>query len=217
MNRLQKAIFKTLAYADVFDYPLKAKEIWRFLISSEKFDIKEVQQQLSQPQSFFQQQGVYYFLSGRRQIINARKKREAWSRKKLKKAVKIARWLKLIPWIKMVGVTGALAMKNSDQEDDLDFLIITAHDRLWLTRLLSVVLIELVAARRRPGDQKVRDKICLNMFLDEVHLKIPQKEQDLFTAHEICQLRQLWDKNGIYQKFIVQNQWFKKYLANWKN
>ena len=28
-----KAILRTLAYADVFDYSLKALEIWRYLIS----------------------------------------------------------------------------------------------------------------------------------------------------------------------------------------
>jgi len=109
-----------------------------------------------------------------------------------------------------------LAMENSNENDDIDLLIITSKSRLWLTRFLTVILLELVANRRHPADKEVKDKICLNMFLDEGHLEVPKKEQDLFSAHEVCQLKVLWDKNGIYQKFLKANLWSKKFLPNWK-
>jgi len=54
------------------------------------------------------------------------------------------------------------------------------------------------------------------MFLDESHLAVPKKEQDLFSAHEVCQLKPLWERNEIYQKFIETNRWAEKYLPNWK-
>lgn len=216
MNQVFQAILRTLVYADVFDYPLTRQEISKFLISESPQKIPD------RPQGVAQKNG-FYFLAGREKIAAIRKKREKWSKDKLKIAQRIAGWLKLIPTIKMVAVTGALAMENSDKNDDIDLLIVTGRHRLWLTRLLTVLLVELVARRRRPGDlpagrqgKNVRDKICLNMFLDEDHLAVPKNEQDLFSAHEVCQLRPLWSKDHGYQNFLDSNLWVKKFLANWK-
>ncbi len=116
----------------------------------------------------------------------------------------------------MVAVTGALAMENSNKEDDIDLMIVASKNRLWLARLLTILLIELVADRRRPQDSQVKDKICLNMFLDEAHLALPKKERDLFSAHEVYQMKVLWEKEGIYQKFLKENLWARKFLPNWK-
>jgi hypothetical protein len=225
MKSLSQAILRTLTYADIFDYPLTADEICWFLISEKKQneirrasntqdDIKKELAKKSHFLSPISYHDGFYFLKGRKKTIDLRKKREQWSQKKLQIALRVARWLRLIPWIKMVAVTGALAMKNADQKDDIDLLVVTNKNRLWLSRLLVVFLVELIAQRRHPGDKDVRNKICLNMFLDEAHLKIPKKEQDLFTAHEVVQLNPLWDKDEVYQKFLRVNQWVEKYLPN---
>ncbi len=215
MKPLSKAIFRTLAYADVFDYPLKKEEIWQFLLSDIGYRISDIEKALEKLPRTAKKEG-YYYLRGRRRLVSLRQKRARWSREKLKIGQRVANWLKFIPTIKMVAVTGALAMANTDKEDDIDLMIVTTKNRLWLTRLLAVLLIEVVASRRRPGDQKARDKICLNMFLDEVHLAIPKKERDLFSAHEVGQMKVLWEKDGTYPKFLKANQWVKQYLPNWK-
>lgn len=220
MNDLQKAILKTLAYADVFDYPLTLKEIQLFLIASpeENYSLKEIEKEINKPElhSLIDSQKNYFFLKNRQEIISLRQKRSFYSSQKLHLAKKTANWLKLIPFIKMVGITGNLAMNNADENDDIDLLIITGGKRLWLTRLLTIFLIELVSKRRRPGDKEVKDKICLNMFLDEEHLALPKNERNLFTAHEVYQLKILWQRKDIYQKFLKENQWCKNFLPNWK-
>ena len=220
MNDLQKAILKTLAYADVFDYPLTLKETQLFLIaSSEKnYSLEEIKKEIDKPElhPLIDSQKNYFFLKNREKIVSFRQKKSFYSSQKLDLAAKTADWLKLIPFIKMVGITGNLAMGNADKNDDIDLLIITGKKRLWLTRLLTIFLTELVAKRRRPGDKEVKDKICLNMFLDEEHLALSKKEQNLFTAHEVCQLKILWQKDNIHQKFLKENQWCKNFLPNWK-
>lgn len=218
MKILERAIFKTLVYADIFDYPLTASQIGQFLIAKKKASRLVIDQALNfmVKKKRLGSLGRFYFLPGKQMIVAKRLKREKLSLQKIKIALRVARWLKLIPTVKMVAVTGALAMNNSAQNDDIDLLIVTTKNRLWLTRLLTVLLTELIASRRRPGNCRVKNKICLNMFLDEAHLKVPEKEQDLFIAHEVCQLKPLWDRGNVYQKFISQNQWFQKYLANWK-
>jgi len=206
----------TLAYADIFDYPLKASEIRRYLISDKKIDFKNFQKELSQSSKLADKQGDYFFLKGRKKIVAIRKQRENQGQKKLIIARRTTNWLKMIPTIKMIGVTGALAMNNAREDDDIDILIVTSKNRLWLTRFLVVLLTELVARRRHPNDKETRDKICLNMFLDEKCLGVPEKERDLFTAHEVCQLVPIYDRNGTYKKFLEKNLWVKKYLPNWK-
>lgn len=214
MNSLSKSILRTLAYADVFDHPLTTEEIHRFLIEK-KASLKQVEAVLSQLSKINSQTG-FCFLKGKKKIVSLRKKRERASEKKLKLAQRVGDWLRLIPWIRLVGVTGALSMKAAKEQDDIDLLIVTARNRLWLTRLLAVLLVELVAKRRRPGDKEVKDRICLNMFLDEDHLGVPRKERDLFSAHEVCQLMVLWEKGRTYQKFLKGNQWVAKFLPNWR-
>lgn len=214
MIKLQKAILKTLSYADVFDYPLTLTELHKFLIGT-KASINDLAKALTEIKEVTQD-GQFFFLKKRPKIVQIRQKRFGWSQNKLKIAQKVVKYLKLIPFIKMVAVTGNLAMNNAEQKDDIDLLIVTSQNRLWLTRLLTVFLMELVANRRRPKDQEVEDKICLNMFLAENYLQVPKKEQNLFSAHEVFQAKLLWERERAYQKFLKANQWAQKYLPNWK-
>jgi len=214
---MRKEILRTLAYADIFDYPLTAEELYRFLIANKTFPfllLEDILKQIKQNDEQIETDGEYFFLKGRKKIVNIRQKRKKWSEQKVKIAQRVARWFKLISWVKMVGITGALAIENADENDDIDLLIVTSKNRLWLTRLLAVFLVELIASRRRPRDINVKDKICLNMFLDEEHLGVPKNEQDLFSAHEVCQLKPLWERNNCYQRFLKANLWVKKYLAS---
>jgi len=214
MIKLQKAILKTLSYADVFDYPLTLPELHQFLIGT-KASINDLAKALTEIKEVTQD-GQFFFLKKRPKIVQIRQKRFRWSQNKLKIAKQVAKYLKLTPFVKMVAVTGNLAMSNAEQKDDIDLLIVTSQNRLWLTRLLAVFLVELVANRRRPHDQEVEDKICLNMFLAENYLQVPKKEQNLFSAHEVFQAKLLWERKRTYQKFLKANQWAQKYLPNWK-
>ena len=222
---LEEAILKTLVYANIFDYPLKEKEIWQRLISESGISPRpEARPEWNQEfrmavrnlchnslTGFYR---GYYFLPRRKKIVQIRQVREKWSHGKLKKAQQVASLLKFIPTVKMVAVTGNLAVENCKRDDDIDLLIVASPGTLWLTRFLATFLLEIIGQRRRPGQKNVRDKICLNMFLDEDHLQIPQEEQDLYVAHEVVQLKPLWERDRTCQKFLVANLWVKKYLPN---
>jgi len=232
MKILQKTILAVLVYHDIFNYPLKEQEIRRFLVQIRnhsvvkgnlvkmrdkfKFSKSQIQNSLKllQKKEKVVKQDNYYCLSGREGIINLRKRREKYSKEKIKIAEKVVKVLKIIPWIKMIAVTGALAMNNSSKDDDIDFLVITAKNRLWLTRLLMVIVLEILDKRRRPDHKKVKDKICLNMFLDETVLSLSKDKQSLFTAHEIIQMKPIFNKDYIYERFLQSNLWVKNYLPN---
>ena len=219
-EKWQEAILKTLSYHNIFDYPLTFQEIKQFFIKPSFLKSQPVLISLAvNLKKLIKEKKVakrkeFYFLFGRKKIVDLRKSRKKISRQKIKKAQKIIKIINFIPWLKMIAISGALAMSNADKDDDIDFFIITANNRLWLTRLLIIIILEIFGQRRRPQQTKVKDKVCLNMFLDEKALVLAKTKRNLFTAHEICQLKPIFNRQQTYEKFINQNQWLKKYLAN---
>jgi len=146
--------------------------------------------------------------------VHTRKRREKYSVQKWIIARRIARVLRMIPTIQLIGVTGALSLNNATQDDDIDLFFIVDEGTLWLSRLLSTIVVELLGVRRRPRDTEVKNKICLNMFITEDSLELPAGEHDAFAAHEIIQMKPLWDRSGAYRKFLQANSWVKTFLPN---
>ncbi|MBI4990527.1 hypothetical protein HZB96_00355 [Candidatus Gottesmanbacteria bacterium] len=210
--KIETAAVETICYSDIFDYPLTEEEIWKWLIKikNQKSKIKNTIKNLK----LIEKKDNYYFFCGRDKIINLRKERKKYSQQKLKIASKVINIIKIIPSVKLIGITGALAVDNAKKSDDIDLLIISSKDLLWTTRLLITLLIEITGMRRHPGESNVNNKICLNMFVDENYLEIPKKEQDLFSAHEVAQMKLIWDRDDTYYKFLKANDWVRRYLPN---
>lgn len=220
MTPVKAAILKTLCYADIFNYPLKKNEIHRWLISPQPVSKKLLFKSLSSTPYISRHQG-YYFIKPNKSSVSLRKKHALFSRSKLILANKAANYLKIIPFINLIAVTGALSMNNSHAHDDIDLFIITQKNRLWLTRLLSVIILELFHLRRRPStpvsdpDRNIiNNKICLNLFLDETSLSLSSSRRQLYTAHEVVQIKPLYDKKNTYHQFLFSNSWVRKFLPH---
>lgn len=213
---MEKAILKTLIYADIFDYPLKGYEVYKWLIERQTSLIK-LEQALNKliKRRKIQFYKDYYFLKNNKELVNKRRKRQKYSQKFLIRAKILTRILKIIPWIKLVGVSGGLTLDNSDKKDDIDLFLITEKNRLWLSRICAIFLFDLLSIRRT-ARMKLTDtvgKFCVNAILDEDHLE--QKFKDLYTAHEVLQMKLLWQRNGTYSKFLAENEWVFQFLPNW--
>ncbi len=224
---MHNSILRTLAYADIFDYPLTHRELHHWSVSTpphviparpeQSRRVKARQSSLTRRSSLIR--NLYLTLPGRDHIISLRKSRHKWSQPKLQIAKRVGKWLSYIPWIKLVAITGALAMNNSDENDDIDLMIITSSNRLWLTRLLVIPLLEILGIRRRPLHSSFlilnsNNKICLNLWLDETALSVPANQRNLYTAHEVAQIKPIVNKDHTYQKFLSANSWLNSYLPN---
>ncbi len=221
MTKAQKAALKTLAYADIFDYPLTITEIHKWLISDKAIESSVLEAQL-RGRTLKDSSGIshlkinkvsYYHLPGQSSTIKTRQSRQRFSLIKLKKAQKIVNFIKLIPSVKMIAITGALAMNNSNHDDDIDLMIVTKTNCLWLTRFLVNSFLDLFNLRRKPHQTKIQDKFCVNLLLDESALII-RSPRNLYTAHEIAQIKPLHNKDQAYQKFITVNSWVSKFLPH---
>lgn len=213
---VRESFLATVAYADIFDYPLTPEEcdIWRIRVPHTASRIHG----WSNTVTILKKHGkIFYCLRKNKSIIDKLEDRARWSVKKINIAQRMARILRFIPTIRLIGVTGGLAMYNAEKDDDIDIFCIVASGTLWISRFLAVAFMEAFGRRRRPADVRVKDKICLNMFMSESALCVPAQEQDLYTAHEVLQMRVLWERGGVYRAFLRANGWVRNFLPNaWK-
>ncbi|OGK14934.1 hypothetical protein A2690_01530 [Candidatus Roizmanbacteria bacterium RIFCSPHIGHO2_01_FULL_39_12b] len=158
-----------------------------------------------------------YASTKNKKFINIRRQRQNYSLSKLKIAESTATILSGIPQVKLVGLSGSVAMMNAKKSHDIDLFIITSSNNLWTGRLLALLALQLLGTRRGYGEKKVKNKICCNLFFDGRNVILPVYKQSLYTAHEVLQMIPLVSKNNTYQKFIEKNSWVFKTFPNAKN
>lgn len=200
-----------LAYSDIFDYPLTLEEVWFYAVHK-PLTKREVESLLSNSELVKEKDG-YYCFTGRQEIIKRRIIRKHVSKRKQEIAKDIAGILASIPTIYFIGISGGLAMNNTDADDDIDFFIITKKDTIWITRLLFLVFLIFMGKWRKRTDTDAKDKICINMLLDESHISL-SAQKDIYLAHEVVQVIPLIQRRNIYSKFIETNIWVRNFLPN---
>lgn len=193
-----------LLYHDIFDYPLSAEDFPKWLPNS-KAILKE------KPTITFS--NGFYMLEGKEHLAAKRKKAEKISIQKLFLAQKAAKILAFLPSIQMVGLTGSLAMKNARAGSDIDMLLITKNQNLWTTRILAYFMLKFFGISvRKAGEREEKNKLCLNMWMDESDLYF--NKQNIFTAHEVAQIVPLINKNHSFERLIHINKWIYDYWPN---
>lgn len=200
-EKLLHSIFHTLAYADVFDYPLRAPEVYRYLTST-KASIEEVARALAD-ESLFSQSGEFFTLRGRDEIVETRRRREQVAVRLWPKAARYGRILAKLPFVRMVAITGSLAMNNTDEGKDVDFMIVTAPNHLWTCRALALLIARVA---RLEGLS-----LCPNYLVTTNALEL--HERSLYVAHELAQMVPLSGRE-IYDEICRLNTWMYDYLPN---
>lgn len=224
----RKSVLVTLAYFDVFDIPLKTGEVLRYLIipveergkTNQPSDFNPtllvIQKELDQLvlENLVFTDGVHYFLFDRQYLVPLRFRKEKFARKKWRLAIKAAKWLRLVPYLRGVFASGSLALDNTEELSDLDFLIVAKNGRIWLARFLVTGLLSLLRFRRRGTDKIAPDKICLNHYLSDGSLKMAF--QSIYTAQLYNCLTPLYLKeDDLVEKFRKTNDWVLKYFRVW--
>lgn len=203
LESLQQAVFKTVAYSDIFDYPLTFAQLHRYLegvpISAEKLQ-SLIDHDL--PAQLRHSDG-YITLAHRAELIEKREARSALSQQIWPEARRYGRLLTKLPYVRMVAVTGSLAVDNSDPQGDIDYFIVTASGRLWLTRALVIAVVRLAARR---GVQ-----LCPNYLVSEDGLDTFQRT--LYTAREMTQMVPLSGLSTYYHMRQL-NSWTNRFLPN---
>jgi hypothetical protein len=210
---MDECIINTLAYFDVFDYPLTFSEIKKYLCCPQELTDNDLYKILQSISVIQEQEGFYYFL-GRNQIVEKRIERNERSFQKFAKAKIIGKILSTIPTIEYIGVSGSLSMNNASESDDIDLFFITKKNTLWITRLTVNIVLFVLQQKRGRLQKNVKDKICPNMFMQVNDLTFKKKRRTLYTGHELVQLKTLFNRNYTYELLLAKNKWVYKLFPN---
>lgn len=229
IEKIREAIVKTIAFFDLFDYPVTAWEIWRLglwqnnrinyndligILSSEPHPNPPLRKGRELSETISHKNG-FYFLQGRNAIIKKRMGRYNLSDKKFKRAIIIARIFKFIPWVKMIALSNVIGAHNLKKQSDIDLFVITKPKRIWLTRFFCAGLMSILGLRPKPG--KEENKICLNFYISEADLNLEKfmlEKIDIYFIYWLACLVPIYNKDDSYDKFIKVNNWLKEYLPN---
>lgn len=216
---LGKNIVATVTYYDVMDFPVTAFEVWKHLLEHDRdqgtlgqpVSLGEVWSMLHSEQfaGRVSEHHGFYFLPGRQALVAERIQSEKLSVKKLKRMRQLAGILAFVPYVRMIGATGSLAMKHGGRGSDWDMFVVLRAGRIWMGRTVLTGFLHLIGKRRH--GRNISNRACLNYFVTDDSLEIATK--DLYSAHEYRYLIPLLSF-PLFQIFELKNRWIREYQPN---
>jgi len=195
---------KIIIFFDLFDCPLTLFEIYKYL--NKELSLEQLTGVLSAHDSDLSQKNGFYYLRGREDIVSTRASRYNYSRRKYKSAHNFIRILKHLPFIKVIALANSIGPHNLRDGSDIDMFIISAPRRIWMTRFVLASMAKLL--NRRPTSSNKRDKICLSFYITTNSLCLKNlmlPGGDPYFFYWLRSLVLLYNKDGVYEKFLVAN------------
>lgn len=205
MSEIKENILATLAYFDLFNYPLTSAEIYLFL--KNRYDQNEYEDTvkcLVGSRSVFQFDR-FYSLKNDATLIARRRAGNKKASELIKIAGKVSDMLIKFPYVRGIAISGSLSKNFADENSDIDLFIITAPNRLWIARTLMHAFKKLTYLVNK------QDYFCMNYYIDEQQLEIVEKT--IYTAIEVVTLIPL-QGDIQFERFYSANAWTRDYLPN---
>jgi predicted nucleotidyltransferase len=205
VNAARENILATLAYFDIFKYPLTSGEIYLFLKNKyNQSDFERALKYLVAGQSVYQFSN-FYTLRNDHELIIRRYNGNKKAAELIKIAAKVGDMLIKFPYVRGIAISGSLSKNFADENSDIDLFIITAKNRLWIARTLMHAFKKLTYLVNK------QDYFCMNYYIDEDQLEI--KEKTIYTAIEVVTLIPL-QGDTVIEQFYAANSWTREYLPN---
>lgn len=224
---LEKAIYDTLRYFDLFEMPLTSTQVWRCLIidpqgempvrwgGHKQVGLQDVQKTLVDSewlQGRVQTQWGYWFLSGRDHLVRICLDRHVRAQMKWKVLLRVARFLAVLPFVRALAGSGSLAIDNTKKSSDLDLFVIVKSGRIWTARLLLLTVTQLLGRRRKYWNVQAPDMVCLNHYISDEHLKMSSQVVNLYTAVQYTLHVPLSGLGTLHQFQAVNAGWIHRYV-----
>ena len=213
---MEESIYETLHYFALFSYPPTIEELWTFLKKkTSKKNVKQLVYMLSKSKKLITDTYANRVtLAGYPSFFSMQKRRNRITEEKKKKVGLYMKILSYIPWIQLVGYSGSVSMNNAVEADDIDVFIIAKSQRLWTARFCAVLTALLLRIKRPRNVKYAANTVCLNLFFDERDMHIPPIKQTAYVAHEVLQMKVIFQKYRTYMHFIESNDWVFTFYPN---
>jgi len=198
LSTQQISILKTLAYFDMFQYPISKEEISQFTDQPvDEATLKETVTNLVSMGMLFEIDG-FLSLHNDPSLVERRKAGNLRAKSLLQTAYRIAGFLHTFPFVRGVGISGSLSKNFADEDADIDFFIITQSNRLWLARTFMHLFKKLTFLSGK------QHWYCMNYYIDEDALVI--NEKNIYTATEVVTLIPVCG-DVAFRNFYSANDW----------
>jgi predicted nucleotidyltransferase len=87
---------------------------------------------------------------------------QSWQEQNQRTLARAVGLLRATPFVEMIALTGSMAEGRARAESDIDLFIQTKPGRIWTTRVMVTVIIQLAGIRRT--ETKIVGRICLNWY-----------------------------------------------------
>jgi hypothetical protein len=205
---LEREIIRTISYFDVFTYPLTKAQLASFLAcaiaADSQFD--KVLHRLMQKELVHFSQGYFYLSTRTAEIVASRLENERRAYTMLKRARWVSFFLKQVPFVRAVFLTGSLSKHVMPHKGDIDFMIVTEFNRLWVCKMI-------LTGFRRIFLLNSKKYFCINLMVTENAIHFPN--HNYFNAVEIATTQVIWN-TAAFVKYQKENDWIYNYLPNWK-
>ena len=126
-----------------------------------------------------------------------------------KRTQKYIPFISWIPGIQMIAVVNSLSLYATHADSDIDLFIITKPGYLWLVRILSTGILNLLGVRRANMD--IAENFCLSFFITEKSMDLSKIaiSHDIYLENWIRYLKPIFFRGDIYDRWISQNDWVK--------
>jgi len=199
-----ESVHATVSYADVFDMPIELDHLHRYLVGSNlsRTSTSDAVDELVHQGRLGRRDDVIH-LAGREAVLEIYDERTTRSSTMWDQAELWGRRIGRLPFVRMVAVTGGLAVDSVAPHDDIDFFIVVRPGRLWLTRLMIIVL----------GRVADRDDIelCPNFIVSTNAIEM--EERTIYVARELAQMVVLVGDDQC-QQVRERNSWMFEFLPN---
>ena len=218
---MEKGILTTLRYFAQFSYAPRLRELHMFhptRVSALKHR-DSVEKMTKNKQILWTTEADgerRYTLGGYSIFLNKTLKKAANSRYKLHGIRGYLEHIEKLQSVAMIGISGSVAVENADSAADVDLFIVSRAGRMWTARALTGPAAAVLGIRRGRLATRASGKVCLNMFMDETDLTVPKAKQTVFVAHEILQMRPVFDRGATYYRFLKANEWVYRFFPNAK-
>lgn len=225
ISALERAIWDTVRYFDLFDMPVTQTQIWQTLITEQQLDIptpvhsyhvQDIRAAL-ESSSWLQEctgsKWGYVFVRGREHLVRERLRRHGLAQQKWKLARKLARYLSVVPFVQGLAGAGSLALDNTKESSDLDFFIIAKGKRIWMARLGLLVVSQILARRRKYWNVQAPDKLCLNHYVTNMTLLLPESVRNIYTAVAYRVLVPVFSNEALRQFQMENMSWIGSYVS----
>lgn len=201
LEPLAAQVLGMVLYFDVFRHPLTEPELTRLVRPGDPAAVARACDTLLS-RGLLEGEGGWRHRPGTVRNVARRRSRARHAERVWPWAHRAARFLRSLPWVRGLLVTGSLSKNSAVPDGDVDFLVMVRPGRVWTLKTMLQGL-------RRALPHPARELFCTNYLMATDRLEVD--DQNLFTAVELATAVPLAGREACVA-LLEANDWAREFV-----